>query len=63
MGLHSVPEGLARWQAVNDGDSGGWGEEEVVSLTGTFSCMPVKVNSVRAPSTSSRRMAWMAPLV
>ena len=32
-----------------------------LSLTGTFSCMPVKVNSVTAPSTSSRRMAWMAP--
>ena len=26
------------------------------SLTGMFSCMAVKVNSVAAPSTSSRRM-------
>ena len=26
------------------------------SLTGTFSCMSVKVNSVTAPSSSSRRM-------
>ena len=32
------------------------------SFTGTFSCMAVKVNSVAAPSTSSRRMLWMAPV-